>query len=98
MDNKGRTTRRLAMAKSVGLPVRPFLFTLDQVAGLLCLTQEDLEENYIYFWGRTNARYRISGDYVKAINIAPPDKPPVWRVSEEDLLQWLSRRGWVAYH
>lgn len=98
MVSKGRTTRRLAQAKSVGLPVRPFLFTLDQVAGLLSLEEKDLRQNYIYFWGRSDFRYRAGGEYLKAINIAAPDEPPVWRVSEEDLLQWLVKHGYTAYH
>lgn len=98
MGSEGRTTRRLAAAKSVGLPVRPFLFTLDQVAGLLSLEEGDFKRDYVYFWGRTQFQYRAGGDYIKAINIAPHDKPAVWRISEEDLLRWLTRRGYVVYH
>lgn len=78
--------------------MRPFLFTLDQVAGLLSVPLAELESGYIYFFGRSEGRYRAGGDYVKAINIAGPDKTPAWRVSEEDLLQWLTRKGYTVYH
>lgn len=80
------------------MPMRPFLFTLDQVAYLIGVTEKDLVENYVYFFGRTEGRYRAGGGYVKAFNIAPSDKPPVWRVSEEDLLRWLESKGYTVYH
>lgn len=95
---EGRTTRRLANAKKVGLPVRPFLFTLDQVAGLLSLSQGELENKYIHFWGRSEGRLLANGDRIKAVNIAPSDQAPEWRVSEEDLIRWCLAKDIVVYH
>lgn len=94
----GRTTRRLAHAKRVGFPVRPFLFTLDQIAGMLALEQDELEENYIYFRGRSPGVFLANGDRMRAVNIAPKDKAPQWRVSEEEFFQWCVRKEIIAYH
>jgi hypothetical protein len=71
---------------------------MDQVAGLLALTQPELENNYIYFWGRSEGSYLANGDRLKAVNIAPKDRQPEWRVSEADLVDWCFRVGIVAYH
>lgn len=95
---EGRTTRRLANLHKVGLPVRPFLFTLDQIAGLLALEQGELENKYIFFWGRSEGRLLANGDRIKAVNIAPKDQAPEWRVSEEDLLRWCLSKEIVVYH
>lgn len=95
---EGRTTRRLANAKKVGLPVRPFLFTLDQVAALLSLGQGELEDKYIHFWGRSEGRLLANGDRIKAVNIAPSDQAPEWRVSEEDFIRWCLAKDIVVYH
>lgn len=96
--SEGRTTRRIANARSVGFPVRPFLFTLDQVAGMLMLEQGELENKYIYFRGRSQGRLLANDDRIKAVNIAPSGDAPEWRVSEEDLIRWCKKKDIVAYH
>lgn len=78
--------------------MRPFLFTLDQVAGLLSLSQGELENKYIHFWGRSEGRLLANGDRIKAVNIAPSDQAPEWRVSEEDLIRWCLAKDIVVYH
>lgn len=77
------------------LPVRPFLYTLDQIAGLLNMDQKALMKQYIYFTGRSLGVDRA--DYITARNIALPEDTPDWRVLEKELLRWMKRKGFQYY-
>ena len=79
----------------VGLPTRPFLYTLDQIALLLNITQRNLEENYVYFEGRSVGK--PSPHEMRARNIAGWEGKPDWRVSERSLVIFLKRRGFKYY-
>lgn len=78
--------------RSINLPVRPFLFTLDQVATLLSITETRLKQGgYLFFANRTPGVH--SRDELLALNIAPPNKPAEWRVEERELIRWMKRKG-----
>jgi hypothetical protein len=77
------------------LPVRPFLYTLDQVAHLLSMALPYLKEKYIWYDGReVGAR---DSDKLCAHNIAHPTQPPEWRVSEREFIRWLRRKKFKVY-
>jgi hypothetical protein len=77
--------------KTVGLPPRFFLYTLDQIAGMLNISLETLKASYVYFEGRST--YLKQSGQISARNIAPSDKPPVWRVLDTELVRWMRVKG-----
>lgn len=78
--------------KNVNLPVRPFLYTLDQVGTILNITAQTLHQGgYLFYSGRTPGVQ--SKDEILAHNIAPPTARPEWRVEERELIRWLKRKG-----
>lgn len=74
-------------ASRVGLPIRPFLYTLDQIAQLIGVTQKSLELSYIHFEGRTAGRK--TRHVMSAVNIAERADRPDWRVNEAEFIRWL---------
>lgn len=81
--------------ESVGLPVRAFLYTLDQIATLLDMTQENLEAKHIFFEGRSAGSKRAAE--MRAINLAPNGDKPDWRVQDAEFIRWLRHRGIRIY-
>ncbi len=86
--------------EELGLPPRPFFYTLDQIAGLLGIQEDYLRRAYIHFAGRTTGQPSL--DKILAANMAPPgedgvsvDKPD-WRVSEDEYIRWLRRKGFYV--
>lgn len=79
---------------SVGLPPKPFLYSLDQVAMLLDVSLAHLRTNYIYFDGRSIG---LARDRITARNIAPEGQAPEWRVAEAELVRWFKRKGFRFY-
>jgi len=86
--------------ESVGLPARPFLYTLDQIASILDLELRAMRVKYIHFDQRTLGARRK--DRLLALNIAPLGEKPDWRVEEAELIRWMKfkriryhERGWL---
>lgn len=78
--------------KEVGLPVRPFLYTLDQIAGLLSMSKDTLHRLVIYYEGRSV--HRRTPEDLQFINLAKRGvKPEVWRCSEEEFIRWMRFKG-----
>lgn len=77
----------------IRLPVRPFFFTVDQVATLTALTTAQVNR-MMFRTGRTAGL--PPPDMVKAVNLAPPDAPDEWRIEEKELLRWLRHRGFAV--
>ncbi len=82
-------------ARSVGLPPRPFLYTLDQIATLLDVTQKMVELHYIFWDGRSVGM--VDKNKMMARNIAPANERPDWRVAERELVRWMKRKGFRFY-
>jgi hypothetical protein len=81
--------------EAVGLPYRPFLYTVDQIAVLLDLDPKTVLANYLYFEGRSiGSRHK---DLMVARNIAPRDQKPEWRVAERELVRWMRFKGFRYY-
>ena len=81
--------------KDVGLPVREFLYTLDQIAFLLEVTEDYLKKNMIFYEGRSVGV--APRDRMVARNIAPEGLSPEWRVPERHLRRWMRFKGWKIY-
>lgn len=86
---------------SVGLPPRPFLYTIDQIAQIISVVPSTVSRSYLFYEGRnTGSRPR---DRMLARNIAPDSiKTPEWRVAEGELVRWMKvknfryhERGWL---
>lgn len=80
--------------ESLGLPIRPFLYTLDQIATLVAVRETDLKY-YIFYEGRSIGA--PPKDFMRAINIALDGKHPQWRVAEQELCRWLKFKGFRVY-
>jgi len=81
--------------ESVRLPVRPFLYTLDQIGTLLNMTETALKrKRYLFFQNRTPGVW--SRDEILTINIAPATDAPEWRVEERELIRWMKRKGFTV--
>jgi hypothetical protein len=82
--------------ESVGLPMTPFMYHLDQVATMLNKTTADLIDTHIFFLGRSYGRQHPRK--IKAVNIAVnPEDIPEWRVTEGELVRWLKLLGVKVY-
>lgn len=79
----------------IGLPTRPFLFTVDQIGVLLDLDVESIKRKYLFFDGRSVGTRRR--DLMIARNIAPAGDDPEWRVAERELIRWLRVKGFRYY-
>jgi hypothetical protein len=77
-----------------GLPVRPFLYTIDQIASILAL---DLHQTKRYLWLKDRSVGPQPRDRIFAINIAPEGELPEWRVAERELIRWLRHQGFRVY-
>lgn len=78
------------------IPPRFFLYTLDQIATVLAIDPKNLRANgYIFFEGRST--YAKKQGQMSARNIAPDDKPPVWRVLDTEFYRWMRYKGFKYY-
>jgi len=79
----------------IGLPLRPFLYTVDQLATILEITEQTLHTQYIYHVGRDVGIK--DKHHMEARNIAPTDADPEWRVAESELKRWMRTKGFKFY-
>jgi hypothetical protein len=80
----------------VGLPLRPFLYTVDQLAEILSHSPRTLHERFLYHEGR-DVGIKHKGQ-MSCRDIAPPDERPDWRVAEVELVRWLRHKGFKYYN
>lgn len=95
MSMRGQYPNNPADPEKVGLPVRPFLYTLDQIAVLIDVEEGQLKRSYIHFEGRSIGV--ASRRQLLARNISPDDKAPDWRVAERELIRWFKTVGFKYY-
>lgn len=79
----------------VGLPLRPFLWTLDQIATIINLELRTIQIHYVYYDNRSTGPK--SRSQLMARNIAPPGKDAEWRVAHDELIRWLKTKGFRFY-
>lgn len=81
--------------KSVGLPVRNFMYTPDQIAFLLEVEERQIKQHYLHYEGRSVGV--CPKDKMKARNIAPEGMKPEWRVLDIDFVRWMRFKGFKVY-
>lgn len=74
----------------MGLPFRPFLYTLDQISDLFQIPMSRLS-SMIHFDGRTVGIHH--SDTLMARNISPLGQTPEWRVEELELIRFMKAKG-----
>lgn len=68
------------------------MYTLDQIAYLLNLTEETLKRSYLHFEGKSVGV--CPRDRMIAVDISPDSaKRPEWRVPERYLKRWMRFKG-----
>jgi hypothetical protein len=90
-DEKGALRRGAPPSPFVELPAHPFLYTLDQVAFLLSVSDKELKRK-LQLRGRSPGPKNLN--LIEAFNIAEPTEKPEWRISETELRRWLARKGY----
>jgi hypothetical protein len=81
--------------QAVGLPPRPFLYTLDQVAYLIQIEESTLRRSYLHYEGRSVGA--PARGVIVTRNIAPVGLKPEWRVAERELVRFMKFKGF-RYH
>lgn len=85
------TTNLNSKLGKVGLPSLVFMFTIDQIASMMNVQENTIQSVYLYYQGRsTGVKKR---HMMTAVNIAPADQKPEWRISLEEYRLWLKRMG-----
>lgn len=83
-------------ADRVGLPVKPFLYTIDQIAMLISVDERKVRNTLLHYQGKSVGA--VPKDKMLARDISPDDaEKPDWRVSEKDFVRWLRFKGF-RYH
>lgn len=80
---------------AIGLPPRPFLYTLDQIGDMLAMTPKELKR-YVWFGDRDVGTRPKKALLAKNIALETSDVP-VWRVAEQELLRWLRASGFRVH-
>lgn len=80
---------------TVGLPIRLFLYTVDQMATLMAVSDDHVKKRYLWYEGRNvGPRPR---DRMVARNIAPEGTRPDWRVAEQEFVRFLRSKGFKVH-
>ena len=79
----------------IGLPPRPFLYTVDQISVMLDLPEARIMQAYLYFEGRSIGSRKK--DLMTARNIAPANERPDWRIAEREFVRWMRVKGFRYY-
>lgn len=81
--------------EKVGLPVVTFLYTLDQIASMLMMSEHQLASAHVYFHMRSTGAKRK--DEMLARNIAKEGDKPDWRVPQAEFVRWLRLKGFKVH-
>lgn len=74
----------------VGLPPRPFFYTLEQISELTCIPIKRMEA-FLYYDRRTLGIKKASHLMVR--NLGSPGGEIIWRVAENEFIRWLKAHG-----
>jgi hypothetical protein len=80
--------------KIVGLPPTPFLYTLDQVAQMLQMTDSTLRR-HVYFSGISQGMQPEKK--MLAANLEDPGDKADWRIADAEFIRWLIFKGYRVY-
>lgn len=88
-------SKREPGAAQVGLPPRPFLYTLDQIAVMTGITETRLLQTHCFLEQRSLGS--PGKHLLKCRNIAARDERPDWRILEAELIRWMKVKGFRYY-
>lgn len=95
MRSSGPTGNAPMQREWVGLPPRPFMYTLDQIATLLSVPESRVRRDYCWYENREVGT--MSPLKLKTVNVSPSVEAPDWRVSEQELIRWMKKRRLKYY-
>lgn len=72
------------------LPIRPFFYTVDQIATLTALPVDQVRAQMFKVGVSTGLPKR---EQLQSINLGTP-MVPEWRIEEKELRRWLRHRGY----
>lgn len=81
--------------QAIGIPIKPFMYTLDQVATMISVEPTWFAANYVWYTGRTSGIPKK--DLLTARNVAPVSLDPQWRIVDQELLRWCRHKGIRVY-
>lgn len=81
--------------KKLGLPPRIFMYTADQIAMMLELTEDYVRQKLLFYDRREPGL--TPKTKMRAFNIAPEGETPEWRVTEREFIRYLKHRGVKFY-
>lgn len=84
-------------AEQVGLPPRPFLYTLDQISVMTDIDEKTLIRHSIYFEGRSIGTRKPSQLVARNMHAGNPDAKPEWRVLDKEFVRWMRSKGFKYY-
>lgn len=79
----------------MGLPFKPFLYTLDQIADLLSISLPTLKSQHLFYRSRSPGAPHPR--QLEAVNLSSDGDKPDWRVQETELIRWLRWKGFRVY-
>lgn len=74
-----------------GLPPRLFLYTVDQIADMLSVS--DMTK-VLHYEGRTPGVAQLGR--MRARNIMPVGEKPEWRIEEAEFIRWMKHTGTIS--
>jgi hypothetical protein len=87
---------RATNAEIVGLPVRPFLYTIDQISVMTGISENQLLTSHCFFEQRSIGTPDIH--LMKARNLNQgTDRPPDWRILDKEFVRWMKAKGFRYY-
>ena len=94
-ESRGRGTGLPSGAKRIGLPIRTFLYTLDQISVMIEISETELKKSHLYYRGRSIGS--VKRELMVAVNIAAEGEKPEWRVAEREFCRWMRTKGFRHY-
>ena len=79
----------------IALPARTFLYTVDQIAHLLQISEDTVRSSFLYYEGRSTGT--VPKTQMLARNIAPEGEKPEWRVADRELTKFMRAKGFRYY-
>ena len=84
------------MPQGVNLPIRVFMYTIDQIAFMLEVSEQNVRESFLFYEGRSVGV--CPRDKLLAVDISPDNATtPEWRVAETHFRRWMKFKGWKIY-
>ncbi|ADD80839.1 gp053 [Rhodococcus phage ReqiDocB7] len=78
------------MADAIELPLKTFMYTVDQIAYMFDISEKHLREKILFYVGREMKKQDPM--MLRAINIRGLNEAAEWRVTEEELIRWCRKR------